>query len=89
MSTTTMKTFLAAGLAQIRGVRVEPQKVVTNIVIFDVKGAGKTAGDICAALKKRQVLANATGPALIRMVTHCDVDRAGIDIALVTLREIL
>jgi threonine aldolase len=80
---------LAVGLAQIKGVRVDPGKVVTNIVIFDVEGTGKAPAEISAGLKARNILANPFGQHTIRMVTHFDVDRAGIDRALAALREIL
>ena len=73
---------LAEALARLPGIRVDLRKVQTNIVIFDVSGTGRTAAEISAALAKRNVLANATGKHAIRMVTHCDVDRAAIDRAL-------
>ncbi len=79
--------YLAEGLAQIPGISVNPRKVQTNIVIFDVAGTARTAGEICAALAQRHVLASPTDKYAIRMVTHCDVDRAGIDRALAALRE--
>jgi threonine aldolase len=80
---------LAQGLAQIKGIRIDPAKVVTNIVIFDVEGTGRTAVDLVTGLKARGVLSNPFGPHTIRMVTHYDVDRAGIDVALEALRGIL
>jgi len=80
--------YLAEGLAQIPGISVDPKKVQTNIVIFDVRGTGRTAGEICAELAKRKVLAGPTDKFAIRMVTHCDVDRAAIARALAALREI-
>ncbi len=79
---------LAEGLAQIPGIKLDPKKVQTNIVIFDVRGTGRTAAEICAELGKRQVLAGPTEKYAIRMVTHYDVDRAGIDYALAALRDI-
>ena len=80
--------YLAEGLAQIPGISVDPKKVQTNIVIFDVRGTGRTAGEICAELAMRKVLAGPTDKFAIRMVTHCDVDRAAIARALAALREI-
>jgi threonine aldolase len=80
--------YLAEGLAQIPGISVDPKKVRTNIVIFDVRGTGRTAGEICAELAKRKVLAGPTDKFAIRMVTHCDVDRAAIAHGLAALREI-
>jgi threonine aldolase len=81
--------YLAEGLAQIKGISVDPKKVVTNIVIFEVRGTGRTAAEIIAELAKRNVLGGATDKYSIRMVTHCDVDRAGIDRALAVLREVV
>jgi threonine aldolase len=80
--------YLAEGLAKIPGIAIDPKKVVTNILVFDVKQTGKTGAQISADLKKRSVLANATGKFLMRMVTHYDVDRAKIDRALAALSEL-
>ena len=74
--------FLAEGLSRIEGISVDPKKVVTNIVIFDVSATGQTAADISGALAKRRMLANPTEKFLIRMVTHYDVDRAACERAL-------
>lgn len=80
---------LAEGLAQIKGITVDPKKVVTNIVIFDVRGTGRAAAEICAELAKRKILCGPTDKYPIRMVTHYDVDRGGIDRAVGALSEIL
>jgi threonine aldolase len=80
---------LADGLAQIKGITLNPKKVVTNIVIFDVHGTGRAAAEICAELGKRKILCGPTDKYSIRMVTHYDVDRAGIDRAVAVLSEIL
>jgi threonine aldolase len=79
---------LAEGLSRINGISVDPQKVVTNIVIFDVRGTGKTGAEICRQLGKDNILAGPTDKYSIRMVTHCDVDRAGIDCAIAALEKI-
>jgi threonine aldolase len=80
---------LAEGLAKTSGIALDPKKVATNIVVFDVQGTGRTASEICGELKKRGVLAGAFAKYTIRMVTHYDVDRAGIDRALAAMREVL
>ncbi len=41
--------FLAEGLARIPGIHIDPQKVQTNIVVFDVSATGKTTAAISAA----------------------------------------
>jgi threonine aldolase len=81
--------FLAEGLAQIPGIELDPRKVLTNIVRFGVQDTGRSAGEICAELKKRNILAGPFAKYAIRMVTHYDVDRAGIEAALEAMREIL
>jgi threonine aldolase len=81
--------FLAEGLSHLRGVKVDMAKVQTNIVIFDVKGTGHSAAEVCAGLGKRGVLAGPTDSHSIRMVTHCDVDRAAIERALAEFRALI
>ncbi len=81
--------FLAGGLAEIPGIRIDPAKVVTNILFFDVAATGLTSFEISKALKARGVLANGVTPATIRMVTHRDVDRAGCERALEVLRDVV
>jgi threonine aldolase len=79
--------FLARGLAQIPGIKIETEKVVTNILFFDVSGTGLTAPEVSQRLKAKNVLANPYDSNLIRMVTHLDVDRAGCERALGAVRE--
>jgi threonine aldolase len=80
---------LAEGIAGIRGLRVEPAKVRSNIVIFDCAKSGKTAVELCEALQARGIWALDTAPYSVRFVTHCDVDRAGIERAIATLGEVM
>ncbi len=80
---------LAQGLAKIKGISFDAAKVVTNIVIFDVRGTGRTAAEICADLGKRKILCGPTDKYSIRMVTHCDVQGNGIDNALIAMGEVL
>ena len=80
--------LLAEGLAALPGVKIDPEKVVTNIVIFDVAGTGMSADTICMRLKEQGVLASGFGSS-IRMVTHYDVSRSDIERALRELRSVL
>lgn len=80
--------LLAEGLAELPGIKIDPEKVVTNIVIFEVSETGMTADAICAQLKERGVLASGFGSS-IRMVTHFDVARADIETALRELRSVV
>ena len=81
--------FLADGLAKMKGISLDPTKVMTNIVIFDVRATGRTAAEICSELGKKKILSGPTDKYSIRMVTHCDVNRAGIESALAAIAEVL
>jgi threonine aldolase len=81
--------FLAEGLAKIKGISLDAGKVATNIVIFDVRSTGRLAAEICSELGKRKILSGPTDKYSIRMVTHCDVNRTGIENALLAVGEIL
>jgi len=67
--------FLAAGLALVPGVKIDPAKVQTNILICDVSGTGMSSGELSRRLAGQNVLANGVGPELMRFVTHLDVSR--------------
>jgi threonine aldolase len=81
--------FLAQGLAEIPGIKIDPHKVMTNILLLDVSGRGLSAFEISKRLAAQDVLANGVTPETMRMVTHLDVDRAGCERALRVLREVL
>jgi threonine aldolase len=76
---------LAEGLASMPGAAIDPSKVETNIVIFEV--ADPPA--VLAGLRDEGVEMTQMGPGRIRAVTHLDVDRAGIERALEALRKLL
>ena len=80
---------LAEGIAAIRGLRIDPKKVRSNIVIFDCSKTGKTAVELCDVLHPYGVWAQDTGLHSVRLVTHCDVDRGGIERALVVLQDVV
>lgn len=67
--------FLAEGLAQVPGIKIDPKKVVTNILIFDVSGTGMTTADFSQKLAARNVLGAGINPEQMRFVTHMDVSR--------------
>ena len=77
---------LADGIAQIAGVFINVERVLTNIVIIYISSTGRNSTTICAALEKRGILAIGFGQS-IRMVTHCDVSRDDIDKTVLGLEE--
>lgn len=80
---------LAQGLANIPRIRIEPEKVQTNIVIYDVGAAGFATAEFLARLRQRNVLAGAVDASRVRMVTHLDVDRSDIEMALKVIGEVV
>lgn len=80
---------LAQGIAQIPGLKIDPASVRTNIVIFDCSASGMDAVQLCDALYARHIWAQDTAPHSVRMVTHWNVNRAGIDRALAELRAVV
>ncbi len=77
--------FLADGLAELPGVGLDPVTIESNIVIFTVPNPGGFVDE----LGRAGVEVSRVGPALIRMVTHLDVDRAGCERALEAARAAL
>ncbi len=80
---------LAKGLAEIQGVKIDPERVQTNILVFDIGGTGKTTAEFPAKLKERGVLASGINAREMRMVTHKDVSGSDCETALGAIREAL
>jgi threonine aldolase len=76
-------------VVQIRGLRIDAAKVRSNIVIFDCSETGKTAVELCELLQERGIWAQDTATYSVRLVTHVDVNREGIERALVILRDLV
>jgi threonine aldolase len=81
--------ILASRLATIAGVALDPEKIQTNIVIFDVKRSGRSSGDVLKALADRGVLAVPVDNDRVRMVTHLDVTRDDVERASDIARQVL
>ena len=80
---------LALGLSEIQGVSIEPEHVETNIVIFDIAERGMTAAQVRDEMKKKGVLIHPFGKTLIRLVTHLDVSKDDMEVALKVFRKVL
>ncbi len=78
--------ILAQGLSRCDGIRVDPAKVQTNIVIADLERTDSAT--FLAMLRERGVQAGATGPKQVRFVTHKDVGREDISAALRIIEDI-
>ena len=63
----------------------DPSTIQTNIVVLDVDDAAAVAGRAA----EQGVLVSALGPRFLRLVTHLDVDAAGIDQAITVLTPLV
>ena len=80
---------LAEGLAQVPGVVLDLETVQTNIVRFDVGGAGHTTGSFADALRGRGIrISGGAAPSGVRMVVHRHIDDDSIDQALEAIRSL-
>ena len=79
---------LGDGLAAIPGVVVAPA-VQTNIVLFQVLGAGVTPGSFVASARAAGVGVSEFGHGRVRAVTHADVSAEQVDRAVEILATVL
>jgi len=77
---------LAEGLAEIPGLALDPTRVRTNIVFFDVTGA-LTARQLVERVARDGVLMGVAGERRIRAVTHYGIERADVDAAVAAIRS--
>jgi threonine aldolase len=81
--------FLAEGLRRIGGIQIDPKRVQTNIVVFDVTGTSVAPAEVCTRMKQRGILMNAINDRQVRAVTHYDVSRDDCARALDAMKEAL
>jgi threonine aldolase len=79
--------ILAQAVRATPGLKLDPEVIDTNIVIFEVDPELGTAAAFCARLRDEGVLMNATAPQRIRAVTHLDVSREQVERAAEALQE--
>ncbi len=78
---------LASGLAEIKGLIIDPTLYKTNIVYFDVTAV--TAQDMAEKLKTKGVKVLPTGPYRLRAVTNYNVNSNDIDHVLKVFSKII
>ena len=79
--------ILARGLAQINGIAVEAPE--TNLVFFDTSQTGLTADALADRVRRQGIMVSTVGRYRVRACTHLDVDRAGIETAIATIRDMI
>jgi len=80
---------LAEAVAGLKGLAIDMRIVQTNIVLFSVDLPGMRSDDLVQRWREEGVLALAIDDRQVRVVTHYEVDAAGIDRACASLSRIL
>ncbi len=81
--------FFAEAIANLPGIRVEPDRIETNMVFFDVSQTGLTAAELHQRLLDRGVRIGENDQYRMRVVTHLDVTRDQIAKAAEAVREVV
>ena len=79
---------LAEGLAAIPGIELDPARVKTNIVFFDLMG-GMTARQLSERVARDGILIGGAGEHRIRVVTHYGIERADVDATIAAVKRAL
>jgi threonine aldolase len=80
---------LAAGLANIVGIKIDPAAVETNILFFELTSDKLTPQQLVARLKEKRVLIGSGPSRRIRMVTHYGVEAEHIAQALSAFQQVM
>ncbi len=85
----TNARLLAEGLAELPLVKIEPERVMTNIVIFDLAPGSLAPEELTEDLMGRGVRIGFIGRHRFRAVTHYGIEAEDIEYTLRMLHEIL
>ncbi len=78
---------LATGLASIEGIRIDVERVKSNLVFFEIEAGLGLAIQLAGALKEQGVLIGPMGGQRMRAVTHLDVTIADITKTIEVIRH--
>ena len=81
--------LFAERIANLPGVRIDPDKIETNMVFFDVSQTGMTAAEVHERLLKRGVRIGENNRYRMRVVTHLDVTRDQVSKAAEAVRDVI
>jgi threonine aldolase len=80
---------LAEGLARLPEIKLDPERVPTNIVIFELVPDALSPAELAKGLAVRGIKIGAIGGRRMRAVTHGGIETRDIDNALSAVREVL
>lgn len=82
-------SHLAQGLADMPGIQLDPRRVETNLVFFDLSPSAPTAPALAARLLEKGIRVGAIAERRMRAVTHLDIDGEAIDRTLAAMASAL
>jgi threonine aldolase len=80
---------LAEGISEIEGLSIEPERVKTNIIYFDLKSKSFTPEEFIKRLFDKGIKLLQTGPRRFRMVTHYGISNKDVEITIKVVKEII
>ena len=80
---------LAEGIARISGLSIEPAKVQTNIIYFELDEDRMTPKELVTELDKKEVKLLFVGARRLRAVTHYGISAEDIDLTVKALGEVM
>ncbi len=81
--------LLGGELANIEGLRVDPERVATNIVYCELASHKLTQEEFLQRIRERGVLVSVTGKNRFRMLSHYGISREDIFNAIDAIREVM
>lgn len=81
--------YMAARLAEIPGIKLEPESVEINMVFFDMQDTGVEPDRLVSALFEKGIKINDAENGVMRYVTNNDVSRGDIDYVIGCMKEII
>ncbi len=80
---------LAEGLGDTPGIILDPSRVQTNIVLFELEESASDAGEFCQRLADHGVKMSPTEGRQVRAVTHHGIEASHIEQTLVTVGRVM
>jgi len=81
--------YLAERLTEVDGIEINPATVETNIILLKVTSDKMSARELSASLGEQGIRIGAMSERDVRLVTHLDVDRAGVEEAADAIQMLL
>ncbi|HEX7594063.1 MAG TPA: low-specificity L-threonine aldolase [Anaerolineae bacterium] len=81
--------YLAESIADIPGIALDPARVKTNIVFFDLQPDAPNAAEMAERLAREGVLVGPAGERRMRAVTHYGIERADVETTIGAFKSVI